>query len=42
MFQKAYVVAPQLPAELKVNVATTGKKGWNEEKVQWVQWEHGD
>jgi len=31
---KAYVVAPQLPAELKVNVAITGKKGWNEEKVK--------
>lgn len=31
---KAYVVAPQLPAELKVNVATTGKKGWNEDKVK--------
>lgn len=31
---KAYVLAPQLPAELKVNVATTGKKGWNEEKVK--------
>ncbi|BCZ48955.1 hypothetical protein psyc5s11_50220 [Clostridium gelidum] len=31
---KAYVVGPQLPAELKVNVATTGKKGWNEEKVK--------
>ncbi|AGF59120.1 putative peptidase [Clostridium saccharoperbutylacetonicum] len=31
---KAYVVAPQLPAELKVNVATTGKLGWNEEKVK--------
>lgn len=31
---KAYVVAPQLPAELKVNVDTTGKKGWSEEKVK--------
>lgn len=31
---KAYVVAPQLPVELKVNVATTGKRGWNEDKVK--------
>lgn len=31
---KAYIVAPQLPAELKVNVATTGKRGWNEDKVK--------
>lgn len=31
---KAYIVAPQLPAEFRVNVATTGKLGWNEPKVR--------
>lgn len=31
---KSYVLAPQLPAELKVNVDTTGKIGWNEPKIK--------